>query len=599
MAYRSIRGQKKPQGLKVTAKADDEKVRTHFSNYDSFRKEDSDDLLNDQGVNLLIDPDEKDEGDGVASHFSNYEDSEPGSPVEGNEETEKRRERETRNPSQRKVNASRKQVRANGGGRGFDDGCGTNVSTIQNDENPATGYIGFEPVETVPEHSDSAPLDNPVVNQTAGDPAGEGPKPVLPHDDEDTHIMARRMRAEARKIRASEEDEHIGDPNLYSEEELDDGDVGGEGLHTPPVEVEADDMWEEEAESPAPGIEPEDQDELVEEIGVEPGGAFEGVPAEALAGDEDEGEELVDLLDVDGTPDEDVDGLMFANVGVNAMVIKAGRIIATMTSKRAVRAGVQDEYQSPEFQDSTVLECSTHGLRKGLKNMGYRLAQVNVAASAVINKRVEAKVAKATKQISASVKDQDASFGQCLALASVGLTRDMWKDVPNQLRAGLEENLTRAGLRNASKVVSAAFAEHGVAYTKNLIVIAQKLAAMPVEARNALASAMDMLDPKASFEAEEAKYTEKEDGGRDFIGANASMGEGGGEGSERDWEDELDDNEMVDVPTSVTAALSRAGRPDRGALLTPKQTRYSVQASAVLNGDADLDFSYVNNGLPY
>ena len=544
MAYRSIRGQK-PQGQKVTAKVDDEKVRTHFSNYDSFPTENPDDLNNDQGVNRLIDPDDQEkpmQSDGdTHTHFSNYDKVEPGAPIKKNPVTAK------------------KGVKAHVGEA---TDCDTNVATIPNEVNPATGYLEFDPVETTPKHSDSAPLDNPVVNQTAGDPAGEGPEPVVQANDQGLPPSG---------------------PSLETVEDLSTpGDIGGEGLNPPPVEIESNDVWEGEAVPPAPGIEPEDQDELTQQIGVEPGGAFEGEPSESVAGAGEE-VELVDLLDVDGTPDEDINGLMFANVGTNSMVIRAGRIIATMTGKRATLANVQDEYQTAEFQDSTVLECSTHGLRQGLRNMGYRLAQVNVAASAIVNKRVEAKVATATKEISASVKDADASFSQCLALASVGLTRDMWKDVPNQLRAGLEENLTRAGLRNAGKVVSAAFAQHGLEYTKALVVIAQKLAAMPVEARNALASAMDMLDPSATFQA---TVTEEGDS-RDLV--TASVGQ--------DWEDELDDNSMIDVPSSVTAALTRAGRPDQGALLTPKQTRYSVQASAVLNGDDALDFSYMT-GLP-
>lgn len=543
MAYRSIRGQK-PQGQPVTAKVDDEKVRTHFSNYDSFPTENPDDLNNDQGVNRLIDPDEQEKPmkseNGVRTHFSNYEESPPAVPVK-------------KNPVSAHV------------GEATD--CDTNVSTIPNDVNPATGYLEFDPVETSPKHSDSAPLDNPVVNQTAGKPAGEGPvPPVVANLPETT-------------------DNVPGDPSLETPETLGDGDIGGQGLTPPPVELDQADVWEGDAVPPAPGIAPGDQDELVQQIGVEPGGAFEGEPAEAEAAPGvDENAELVDLLDVDEVPEEDTSELLFANVGTNSMVIRAGRIIATMTSKRAVMAGFEDDYQTAEFQDSTLLECRTLGLRAGLKSMGYRLATVNVAASALVNKRVEAKVAAATKQISASVKDSDASFGQCLAIASVGLTRDMWKDVPNQLRAGLEDNLTRAGLRNAGKVVQAAFAQHGVEYTRSLIQIAQKLAAMPVEARNGLASAMDMLDPQASFEAPDTE----ESGGRGFVGASV----------QDDWEDDQDDRTFMDVPSSVTAALSRAGRADQGALLTPKQTRYSVHASAVLNDDAPLDFSYMQGFGP-
>lgn len=533
------------KGTQVIARGAGDKTSVNYSNYDKQRPlPESDELENNMSVDRLIDPDDDFKG---RVFFSNYDEVKPGAPIK-------------KNP----VTAKQAPVRAHVGEATEDD---TNVATLPNDVNPATGYIEIQPVQVVPDFADSAPIGEETVNESENS--------VLDVADENEAVVAND--GALPPLPGGPSLETPEDPNAPG----DTGEALPEGVPTneaEPVEIESGDVWDgQEAVPPAPGVDPGDQDELTQEMGVEPGGAFEGEVAETNAA-EGEDVELMDLVDVDQTPDDNVEGLLFASVGPTSIVIKGGRIIATLTGKRAALANVQDEYQTAEYEDSVVLECKSLGLREGLKSMKYRLAQVNVAASAVVNKRIEKRVAAATKQINASVVDQDASFSHCLAIASVGLTRNMWAEVPNELRASLVDNLQRAGLRNADKVVAASFTEHGIGYTKSLINIAQKLAAMPVEARNGLAEAMNMLDPNATFET---AVTEEGDS-RDFVGASVE--------SATDWEEDARGNEMLDVPTSVVAALSRAGRPDRGALLTPKQTGYSVTASAILNGDATLEF---------
>lgn len=282
-------------------------------------------------------------------------------------------------------------------------------------------------------------------------------------------------------------------------------------------------------------------------------------------GDSFEGEDVMSILDADGTADDDFDGMAFAQMGASVLVMKNDRVIAKMDEQAAVTAGAHEFYTTEQFQEVAMAECQRYGLRAGLESMGYVLSEVNIGRSDVINARVEAHVEQRTEEVRAQYKDQNTSYSHCLAIASVGINRGFWQDVPNELRAALENQLTSAGLRNAGRVVREVFAQYGTSYAKAIVAMADKLSNMSEQTRNELAAALDLV-------AADGKFDDPTD---DSQEVHASV-----------EEDEFD------TPASVTAALSFAGQPqrDRGVLLTPKQTGYSVTAAAFLNSD-DLLFN--------
>ena len=200
------------------------------------------------------------------------------------------------------------------------------------------------------------------------------------------------------------------------------------------------------------------------------------------------------LVDVDCVDDSECDDLLFASIDGTKHVIKSNRIIASMTADSAKVCGCDDVYLDDDFDEAVVSECEAKGLRAGLRAMGFTLATVKIKSSAQLN----ASVARATADVKAQMlKAQDKRnevMKQALALAAVGLNRNMFKDYENTLRSELTAKFESLGVRGASRVVKAAFAEHGIDYANKLLVIANEIADLPEETRDGLAAQLDMTN---------------------------------------------------------------------------------------------------------
>ena len=200
------------------------------------------------------------------------------------------------------------------------------------------------------------------------------------------------------------------------------------------------------------------------------------------------------LVDVDCIDDGSCDDLLFATIDGTKHVIKSNRIIASMTADSAKVCGCGDVYLDDDFDEAVISECEAKGLRAGLRAMGFTLATVKIKSSAQLN----ASVARATANAKAEmVKAQDKRnevMKQSLALAAVGLNRNMFKDYENELRSELTAKFESLGVRGASRIVKAAFAEYGVDYANKLLVIANEIADLPEETRDGLAAQLDMTN---------------------------------------------------------------------------------------------------------
>lgn len=482
----------------------------------------------------------------------------------------------TNQPAGAKQQASAKKLKA------AEDDClpndSHNVATLPNDVDPAEGY-DLE----ASDDGDAFTAKDPDAFMDADDPNS--------YEDtgKDAAEVVREVNSSDLEFEEEGEDED-GDEGLDGDDEAEGGfgdddddevDASETDLDVPNAPanmLEADEMEEPwDAEDP---IEPEDAlTDALEDMGAEEETAEDlDVPE---SGDDDIDE--MNLVDVDDMADDDVEDMAFASLGASVLVIKKDRVIAKLTRKSAVKAGVEDEMHSEEFQETVEAECKRYGLRAGLQSMGFRMSKVNFAKANVTNKRVEAKVKAATAAVRRTFAQKDNSMEHCMALAAVGHNRNLWNDTPNALRAGMENALTAIGVTSASKIVRKVFAAHGVEYAQQVVTLAQRLAAQPESARNAVAAMLDMTNPEGPEEADaedvgtdDADFVDADDGGEDF--------------DDLGMDDAQFEAEEIDS-TSVTAALSTAGRTYKGALLTPKQTGTSVTARSVLVGDAPLTFS--------
>jgi len=404
-----------------------------------------------------------------------------------------------------------------------------NVATIDNEIDPAEGYL---PQDGESEDSESEVL---TPNAPANTIEADADEDAVEEVEDDT-------------------DDEVEESDDESEEEVEDFE-------------EEDEEWDDEDEGPAPeDFDLEDGDEIESEEEEEFEDDLPVGTTEAAADD------FMDIVDVDGIPDNDVEAMVFASVGSRVLVLKANRVIASMTRKQAAKAACDDIYQTPQFHDAAYEEARRQGLRAGLQHMGFAMAKVNVAQSQVINKRVEARVKTLTAAVRKTSEEKEKCFAQCLAIASVGVTRRFFKDEESQdLLASLVDQLSRAGVRGAQRIVNAAFAQHGVKYAKSILTIANKLSNMPEEHRAQFANALDMLDENGDFVDADATF--EDESVADFVDAEAD-----------EFEDEF-------LPETVTAALANPGREFKGELLTPRRQRgVSLSAHAVLNGDEPLTF---------
>lgn len=324
-----------------------------------------------------------------------------------------------------------------------------------------------------------------------------------------------------------------GDLNIeeFAEEEVTADDATGDDVE---ADIDEDDVDELEAEfedlgdlEGEEGVEAEfdDMESLgnpeADEVDSDTEDAITEVQEEAALPFEEEvvGVDDVSLLDADAVAEEDDTELLFATTQNAVHVIRANRIIASMGPASARKSNVSDLYLTDQFQDVVQASIEQKGLRKGLVQAGFILAKVKLgAASKATNKAIEAKVEARIVAKVAAMERKDEALEQSLAIAAVGINRRYFKDASNELRSALENELSVAGVRGASRMISAAFQKHGVDYAKSILTLARKLSAMPDEVRNQYAEALDLTSDE-DYEVDEVDsevdsiedFTEEED----------------------------------------------------------------------------------------
>jgi hypothetical protein len=206
----------------------------------------------------------------------------------------------------------------------------------------------------------------------------------------------------------------------------------------------------------------------------------------------EETDDDVPLVDIDEVPDDGDEGLVFATIGKSVHAIRSNRIIASMGPSAAAKAGRSEVYLMDQFQDVVAAAVVKKGIRKGLVQAGFVLSKVKLTASKAQAKVVKAKVEAQVTARMDSLAKRDSVLEQSLAIAATGINKQFFKGVNNELKAGLETELEQAGVRGASRIVRAMFAQHGVSYAKAILTLAKRISAMPEEVRDNYVDALDM-----------------------------------------------------------------------------------------------------------
>lgn len=285
------------------------------------------------------------------------------------------------------------------------------------------------------------------------------------------------------------------------------------------------------------------------------------------------GDPLMDTVGLDDT----VAACFLVQAGKKLLAMKGHYTIATLTPENA--GANADVMGTDAFSNAVLAQAHQIGLRKALAQFKFTPVKTTVTSAVTVKNRVEAATMKAKAELRAHLKVQ----ADCLALAAAGLARNAFKGQANPLKAALEGEFIKCGIRQPGRVASAFLAEHGMEYAKALTAQSQKIAALSETARRQLA---DMLDLVSDEPVDDLIL--------DTVDSDAQTDEMPG----NDYETDFDE-----MATSVSARLLQPAAPSGGnrqvaALLRPGHRVNSANAdaeadaSAVLSGNQRLSFGY-------
>ena len=239
------------------------------------------------------------------------------------------------------------------------------------------------------------------------------------------------------------------------------------------------------------------------------------------AGDDGEDDdEDFDVVDVDMVEELDGDDnveLSFVHIGKDVHLIGKQQIIATLTEEAAGdNASIM---HTEEFRRAVAHSISTLGLKKAVAQYGFKPATIKVKLDKTFAKKVEASVEKKAKELSAARNEVFEDVAQALDISAAGFAGNFWRNKVDPLKVALANELKAVGVKNSVQFVDRVFAAHGVAHIQQVLELAKELIKKPIEARNALAQAIDLakyqpMVVKASDESDdemEDEDTEEDD----------------------------------------------------------------------------------------
>lgn len=218
----------------------------------------------------------------------------------------------------------------------------------------------------------------------------------------------------------------------------------------------------------------------------------------------------VDLTE--GVDDND-DSLEFSSLNKNVVILKDNQVIACLSEENA---GVNaDIMHTAAFEEALKHTLSTQGLKKVLSSYKFVSNKVTVKVPNLVKAKVEEASKAKDTLVTAKIESLAVDFEQSLMIAALGLSRNVFKNRQDPVKAALITELVTLGVKNPSKVIDGVFAAHGVSQVNEIISLAKELAHKDVAARNALSDVIDLTKytsfVKASDEADDDKEEDEDD----------------------------------------------------------------------------------------
>lgn len=212
-----------------------------------------------------------------------------------------------------------------------------------------------------------------------------------------------------------------------------------------------------------------------------------------------EGNVDVDLVDtIDG--EEETELSMLVNEGVLVAFVN-GVPVGKLTKQTA---GINaDVYLKESFSNAIGHTAGRTGVKAALKHYNFELIKASFPLKGLVAQQVKAALAEESKKVVAQLSDMKEDYRQALAIASLGLAKNFFKGKDNALKAGFVEELSNAGVRNATSVVERVFSHYSQPYITTLLATADDVLGKSLEVRNELAETLDAVNPLNEADAEE------------------------------------------------------------------------------------------------
>ena len=165
--------------------------------------------------------------------------------------------------------------------------------------------------------------------------------------------------------------------------------------------------------------------------------------------------------------------------------------------ERANAGDNAEVFHSQAFARAIARAAETSGVIRALAHFKFVPVTVDFPQRAVAKARAAKIVEAASASLNSKADTLVADFTQCLSLAAVGLTKNVWKQKANAIKRGFIDTLTTAGVKNAAAMVDKVFAAHGDAYHAELLSTAQDLMNKSVDARNELSETLGEMNALA------------------------------------------------------------------------------------------------------
>lgn len=126
-----------------------------------------------------------------------------------------------------------------------------------------------------------------------------------------------------------------------------------------------------------------------------------------------------------------------------------------------------------------------------MADFGIEPISIEVTASAVMEKQVEATREEERTKFEAKANELRDVMSQSLSIAAMAINKGFYKDTPNPLRVALCEVLAANNVRNPEGLVDGVFEKHGEDYLRNMLERASKLSNDSDETRNSVAKLVE------------------------------------------------------------------------------------------------------------